>query len=116
MPVRIRFWIIERLHYTNSFLISKVLLRSDTFVILSGCTDRYPKNYKCGKNYTCAKLAAKKQCSKRWKQVMPKFCKNKVSKAEQNKVIKTYCKKSCGLTCCKLAFNVSVVQILIFIT
>ena len=59
--------------------------------------DRYPKNYpkSCKVAYTCPKLAARKACSKRFNQILPKACFKKLSKWAKNQLVKSFCKKSC---------------------
>ena len=56
-------------------------------------TDRLPSNYKCGT--TCTAWKRKGKCNKRWKQILPRNCRNKIPKKQLNHYVKEYCKKSC---------------------
>ena len=57
--------------------------------------DKYPKNYKCKSTHTCAKLAVRKGCNKRFSQVIPKWCNNKLAAKDKRAVVKNYCKRAC---------------------
>merc|ERR1712001_77127 len=57
--------------------------------------DKYPKNYKCKSTHTCAKLAVRKGCNKKFSQVIPKWCNNKLAAKDKKAVVKHYCKRAC---------------------
>jgi hypothetical protein len=57
--------------------------------------DKYPKNYKCRSTHTCAKLAVRKGCNKKFAQVVPRWCNLKLAVKDRRAVVKNYCKRSC---------------------
>ena len=74
------------LNWTNLFI----------FTLAKPCgVDKYPKNYKCKSGNTCAKLAARKGCNKRFSKVLPRWCNNKLAAKDRRAVVKNYCKRSC---------------------
>ena len=75
------------------FYLSKTLL---VLTLAKPCgVDKYPKNYKCKSTHTCAKLAVRKGCNKRFSQVIPKWCNNKLAAKDKKAVVKNYCKRAC---------------------
>ena len=62
------------------------------------CTkDTYPKGLKwnCKKTFSCAILAKRKSCGKRYMKAMNRGCNNQISKWLQKQLVKNFCKKAC---------------------
>ena len=59
--------------------------------------DAYPKGLKwnCKRAYSCAALAKRNKCGKKYVQAMSRSCSNQIPKWFQNQVVNKFCKKSC---------------------
>ena len=59
--------------------------------------DAYPKGLKwnCKRAYSCATLAKRNKCGKKYVQAMSRSCSNQIPKWFQNQVVNKFCKKSC---------------------
>ena len=57
--------------------------------------DRYPRNMPCRNSYSCPKLANRKGCNKKFTQVLPAWCLQKLSNRDRRQLVKNYCKRSC---------------------
>ena len=60
--------------------------------------DAYPKGLKwnCKRAYSCATLAKRNKCGKKYVQAMSRSCSNQIPKWFQNQVVNKFCKKSCA--------------------
>ena len=75
-------------------ICSNVIVLYHVFPIACG-VDRHPRNMPCRKAYSCHKLAARKGCNKKFTQVLPNWCWQKLSNRDRRQLVKTYCRKSC---------------------
>ena len=57
--------------------------------------DKYPRNMPCRKTHACSKLAARRGCNKRFSQILPRWCWQKLSAKDRRQLVKNYCRKSC---------------------
>ena len=57
--------------------------------------DRYPRNMPCRNAYSCHKLATRKGCNKKFTQVLPTWCWQKLSNWDRRQLVKSFCRKSC---------------------
>ena len=59
--------------------------------------DAYPKGLKwnCKRAYSCATLAKRNNCGKKYVQAMSRSCTNQIPKWFQNQVVNKFCKNSC---------------------
>ena len=66
------------------------------YVYIIACgVDRYPRNMACKVTYSCSKLANRKACKKKFNQVLPKWCWNKLAGRDRIQFVRNYCKRSC---------------------
>jgi len=76
--------------------------KQKTCVGLCPCKDTYPKKIskKCKKKFPCSRL--KKKCAKSWAYALTdNKCRKRMSKDDLNKMVNTYCKKTCNNCDCK---------------
>ena len=80
------------------------------FVSIVCVKDSYPKGLKdnCKKTYSCAILAKKGMCKKRYSQAMWSGCNNQISKWFQKQPVKNFCKKSCKNCISKLLISMKI--------
>ena len=81
-------WVICLLSIFSNVIVYHV------FPIACG-VDRYPRNMPCRNAFSCHKLATRKGCNKKFTQVLPSWCWQKLSNWDRRQLVKNYCKRSC---------------------
>ena len=81
----------------TSYVIILVICNFISYICMDiACgVDRYPKNMPCRNSYSCPKLANRKGCNKKFTQVLPVWCWQKLSNRDRRQLVKNYCKRSC---------------------
>ena len=69
--------------------------KSHFYMDIACGVDRYPRNMPCRNSYSCPKLANRKGCNKKFTQVLPVWCWQKLSNWDRRQLVKNYCKRSC---------------------
>ena len=69
--------------------------KSHFYMDIACGVDRYPRNMPCRNSYSCPKLVARKGCNKKFTQVLPAWCWQKLSNWDRRQLVKNYCKRSC---------------------
>ena len=71
----------------------------DVFSFIIVCTkNTYPKGLQsnCKRTYSCAILAKRKMCGKKFSQAMSAGCNRQITKWLQKQLVKNFCKLSCN--------------------